>query len=95
MIECKFGIAVLEGTLAEDFNPNVALEYGFMLALGKPTLLLKEQRMSARADIPGTAWESFDILDIENRITEGNPKVGPGQGDQKPTGFRRVNDPSI
>jgi hypothetical protein len=55
MIGCKFGIAVLEDTLAEDFSPNVALEYGFMRALGKPTLLLKEQRMSARADILGTA----------------------------------------
>ena len=41
-----------------------------MRALGKPTLLLKEQQMSARADILGTAWESFDILDIENGITE-------------------------
>jgi hypothetical protein len=43
MIGCKFGIAVLENILQDEFNPNVALEYGFMRALGKPTLLLKEK----------------------------------------------------
>ena len=62
---CKFGIAVLEDILAEEFNPNVALEYGFMCGLSKPTLLLKERRFHPRADILGTLWEEFDILDIE------------------------------
>lgn len=70
MIGCKYGIAVLEDILRDEFNPNVALEYGFMRALGKPTLLLKERRMEPRADILGTLWEPFDILDIETTITQ-------------------------
>ena len=69
MIGCKYGIALLEDIIADEFNPNVALEYGFMRALGKPTLLLKERRFKARADILGTLWEEFDILDIETSIT--------------------------
>lgn len=68
MIGCKYGIAVLEDIVAAEFNPNVALEYGFMRALGKPTLLLKERRFKARADILGTVWEEFDIFEIESSI---------------------------
>lgn len=54
MLCCKYGVAVLEDIIADEFNPNVALEYGFMRALGKPTLLLKERRFKPRADILGT-----------------------------------------
>jgi hypothetical protein len=68
MFCCKFGIAVLEDIIVDEFNPNVALEYGFMRALGKPTLLLKERRLKPRADILGTIWEEFDILNIEITI---------------------------
>jgi len=68
MVGCKYGVAVLENILQDEFNPNVALEYGFMRALGKSTLLLKEKRMAPRADILGTLWEEFDILDIEGTI---------------------------
>jgi hypothetical protein len=69
MVGCKYGIAVLEDVLRWEFNPNVALEYGFMRALGKPVLLLKEQRMIPRADILGTLWEEFDVFEIEMGIT--------------------------
>lgn len=68
MLGCKYGIAVLEDILAEEFNPNVALEYGFMRALGKPTLLLKELRFKPRADILGTLWHEFNILDIPQTV---------------------------
>ena len=69
MFGCKYGVAVLEDMVVKEFNPNVALEYGFMRALGKPTLLLKERRFVARADILGTLWEEFDILEIEETVT--------------------------
>ncbi len=68
MFGCKYGIAVFEDVVADEFNPNVALEYGFMRALGKPTLLLKESRFTPRADILGTLWEEFNIFDIENTV---------------------------
>lgn len=70
MLGCKFGIAVLESVIVEEFNPNVALEYGFMRGLGKPTLLLKEERFRPRADLLGTLWESFDILKLETSIPQ-------------------------
>lgn len=70
MICCKYGIAVLENIIEDEFNPNVALEYGFMRALGKPTLLLKEKRFKPRADILGTIWEPFDILNLKISIWE-------------------------
>ena len=41
-----------------------------MRALGKPVLLLKEKRMSPRADIIGTLLEEFDILNIEKTIAD-------------------------
>jgi nucleoside 2-deoxyribosyltransferase len=68
MSGCKYGVAVLENILQDEFDPNVALEYGFMRALGKPTLLLKEKRMGPRADIIGTLLEQFDIFNIEMTI---------------------------
>jgi hypothetical protein len=66
---CKYGVAVLEDILKNEFNPNVALEYGYMRALQKPVLLLKELRFQPRADILGTIWEEFDVLNIEESIS--------------------------
>jgi CheY-like chemotaxis protein len=68
MIGCKYGVAVLEDIIQQEFNPNVALEYGFMRGLGKETLLLKEKRFQPRADIMGTLWEEFDIFEIDSFV---------------------------
>jgi hypothetical protein len=66
---CRYGIAVLEQETADDFNPNVALEYGFMRALGKNVLLLKEKRFrKIRADILGTIWMEFDVAALEGSV---------------------------
>jgi hypothetical protein len=43
MICSKFGIAVLEDLKRDEFNPNVAIESGFMLALDKSVLFLTER----------------------------------------------------
>jgi tetratricopeptide (TPR) repeat protein/nucleoside 2-deoxyribosyltransferase len=61
MLCCGSGIAVLENQARREFNPNVALEYGFMRALDKRVLLLTEKNFKAiRADIGGVVRESFD-----------------------------------
>lgn len=66
---CKYGIAILEDRVADEFNPNVALEYGFMRALNKPALLLADVGFrNLRADIIGTLREQFDITDIKGTI---------------------------
>ena len=69
MIACNQGIAILEDRIEDELNPNVALEYGFMRALNKPALLLKDVAFrNLRADIMGTLWEEFDITDIQGTI---------------------------
>jgi nucleoside 2-deoxyribosyltransferase len=66
---CARGIAVLEDRAANEFNPNVAIEYGFMRALNKPALLLADVAFrNLRADIVGTLRETFDLTDIENTV---------------------------
>jgi hypothetical protein len=62
MLCCASGVAILEDRLADEFNPNVALEYGFMRALDKPTLLLKDKLFrNQRADIMGTVHGEFNL----------------------------------
>ena len=54
MLGCKYGIVVYEDIKERDFNPNITLETGFMLALGKRILFLKEARLpSIPTDIAG------------------------------------------
>jgi hypothetical protein len=71
MFGCKYGVAVLENLVVEEFNPNVALEYGFMRALDKQCLLLKDRRFKPRADITGTLAEEFDMLDPKSGVSRG------------------------
>lgn len=69
MLCCGKGIAILEDRAADEFNPNVALEYGFMRALNRPTLLLADVGFrNLRADVIGTLRESFDLFDIRGTV---------------------------
>jgi len=64
MHRCGFGIAVFERIEEESFNPNIALEVGYMLALGKPVCLLKDKNLkSLQTDLIGKLYRSFDILE--------------------------------
>ncbi len=63
---CDYGIAILENFYEDVVNPNVAMEYGYMLAKNKSILLLKEESFDKlHADILGTLWNSFDINNME------------------------------
>lgn len=71
MWACNYGVAVSEDIDERDFNSNIALEYGFMMALGKRVLLLKEQRMPrVPTDITGKLWKPFSIFDVHTTITQ-------------------------
>lgn len=68
---CNFGIAVFERIKAEEFNPNVSLEVGYMLALKKPLCLLKDDTLKTlQADLVGRLYKEFDPQDPENRINK-------------------------
>jgi hypothetical protein len=45
MTGCRYGIAVYEDIDQRDFNPNVAIELGYMLGHEKRCLILKEKRL--------------------------------------------------
>ncbi len=61
---CGFGIAVFERIEQEDFNPNVSLEVGYMLALGKRVCLLKDQTLKTlHTDLVSKLYKPFDPQD--------------------------------
>jgi hypothetical protein len=58
---CGFGIAVFERLTKDEFNPNVSLEVGYMLALGKPVCLLRDSTLpTLQSDLIGRLYESFN-----------------------------------
>ncbi|MCH7977330.1 MAG: hypothetical protein IIC18_12375, partial [Bacteroidetes bacterium] len=65
----SFGVAVFERIEAEDFNPNVSLEVGYMRALRKSVCLLKDKTLQTlQTDLVGKLYRSFDPQDPESGI---------------------------
>ena len=61
---CGFGVAVFEHLEAKEFNPNVALEVGYMFGLRKPVCLLKDKVLSTLpTDLIGRLYKEFDSQD--------------------------------
>jgi hypothetical protein len=68
---CSIGIAVFERLEAEEFNPNVSLEVGYMRTLGKHICLLKDQTLKTLpTDLIGKLYTPFDPQDPEASIPE-------------------------
>ncbi len=66
---CDFGIAVFERLESEDFNPNVSLEVGCLMGLGKPVCLLKDKTLRLlHTDLVGKLYKSFDPQDPSSSI---------------------------
>lgn len=69
---CDFGIAIFDRIEEETYNPNVALEVGYMTAIGKPILFLKDRTLKTlQADLVGKLYKEFDPFNLEGSI----PKV--------------------
>lgn len=65
MYSCASAIAIFDQVNSREFNPNVAIEVGFMLATGKPVLLLKDQAIAAMpTDIVGKTYRPFNTYDL-------------------------------
>lgn len=61
---CRFGVAVFERIEADDFNPNVSLEVGYMLGLRKSVCLLKDRTLKTlHTDLVGKLYRQFDPQD--------------------------------
>lgn len=66
---CSFGVAVYERIEQEEPNANVGLEIGYLLAMNKPVLLLKERTVKeVQADLMGKLYKEFDEHDPAGTI---------------------------
>ncbi len=69
MHACDFGIAIFDRITEDDFNPNISLEVGYMLGMGKNVLLLKDQTLkSLQTDLTGKLYKPFDTNDVEDTL---------------------------
>ena len=69
MLGSSYGVAVFEEIDSREFNPSVALELGFMLALNKRCLILKDLRMSRMpTDIVGKLYKEFNTYRIAETV---------------------------
>ena len=61
---CRRGIAIVEDKFKPLLNPNVAMEWGWMRAMGKPVLYLVEKEAKVTpADLGGLIKAQFDWAD--------------------------------
>lgn len=69
MHACDFGVAIFDRVNTEYFNPNVSLEIGYMMALGKDILLLKDSTLnSLHTDLVGKLYHEYDFQYPEKTI---------------------------
>ncbi len=81
---CDYGIAILDNMYSEQMNVNVAMEYGYLRGLKKPTLLLKSKEFkNIPTDILGLAWKEFEFDRVKSigecldrwMVDLGKPKI--------------------
>jgi hypothetical protein len=78
---CGFGVAVFERIEAEDFNPNVSLEVGYLLAMGKPVCLLKDRTLKTlHTDLVSRLYRTFDPFNPMETIP---PEISRWLSDRK------------
>lgn len=66
---CSFGIALFERINSDYFNPNVSLEIGYMMALNKPILFLKERTLtSLHTDLIGKLYYEYDFQNAKETL---------------------------
>lgn len=62
MHACTFGVALFERINSNYFNPNVSLEIGYMMAMGKPILYLKDKTLtSLHSDLISKLYYEYDF----------------------------------
>lgn len=66
---CDFGVAIFDRVKTEYFNPNVSLEIGYMMAMGKNVLLLKDSTLnSLHSDLVGKLYHEYDFQNPETTL---------------------------
>lgn len=66
---CSFGIAIYERIETEVVNANIGLEVGYLMAMNKPVLLLKDKNIKTlQADLAGKLYREFNPNEPEKTI---------------------------
>ncbi len=66
---CGFGVAVFERIETDEPNANIGLEIGYLMAMNKPVLLLKDRTLETLpSDLAGKLYKPFDSHDPEGTI---------------------------
>lgn len=69
MYACDFGIGIYDRIVKNDFNPNVSLEVGYMMGMGKNVLLLKDKNLEGlQTDLAGKLYKQFDPYKISETL---------------------------
>ena len=69
MEACHHGVALFETIDETDLNPDVSLELGYMMALERKYLVLKEERLrKLHSDLCGHLYKTFDCFRIQPTI---------------------------
>ena len=68
---CGFGIAIYERIGTDEPNANVGLGVGYLMAMNKPVLLLKDKTLETlQADLAGKLYKKFDPHDPGSTIPD-------------------------
>lgn len=66
---CDFGVAIFDRVKTEYFNPNVSLEIGYMMAMEKNVMLLKDSTLnSLQTDLVGKLYHEYDFQRPETTL---------------------------
>jgi hypothetical protein len=79
MLGCQHGIAIVQDKVKKELNPNVAIEWGWMLGMNRKVLYLVEKGFKReRADWKGMSSSPFDWAnpgpDIDAAVSKFLPK---------------------
>ena len=79
LLGCSRGVAIVEDKYLPELNPNVAIEWGWMAAMGRNVLFLREKSFRhERADWTGLINDPFDWDDpvpgVEKALDKFLPK---------------------
>jgi len=76
MYGCDYAIAIFDQINYREFNPNVALEVGFIRAQCKRVLLLKDKAIpDLPADVVSKIYKKFDTYDVKRTIPPQNQQM--------------------
>ena len=66
---CGFGIAIFDRINSEFFNPNVSFEVGYLMAMNRDVLILKDKTLnSLHTDLMHTLYKPFDTQNLKKSL---------------------------